>query len=71
MAAKTLEFKMEMTCEGCANTAKKVLGKQESVTSIVTDVSSQTVLVTSPLSSEEVLKILEKTGKPVEYIGEK
>ena len=43
----------------------------EKVTSVVTDVSTKTVLVTSPLSSDEVLAILMKTGKAVEFVGEK
>jgi len=72
MASKTYEFKMDMTCEGCANAAKKVLGKQESaVTNVVTNVADKTVIVTSTLPSDELLAILQKTGKKIEFVGEK
>lgn len=63
---------MEMTCEGCANAAKRVLkrkGVEES--DIHTDVDSQKVTVTSTLSPEELLEALKKTQKPVSFIGAK
>ncbi|XP_025087966.1 copper transport protein ATOX1-like [Pomacea canaliculata] len=70
--ASVFEFNMEMTCEGCANAAKKVLGKHpHEVTSVETDVGAQRVLVTSTLSSDQLLEILEKTGKKVSFVGKK
>ena len=61
---------MEMTCEGCANAAKKVLGKQgDKVSEVVTDVGTKTVKVTSSMSSDEVLEVLKKTGIEVSFKG--
>lgn len=72
MASKVYEFNMEMTCEGCSNAAKKVLGKQgDAVSNIETDLASQKVVVTSTMSPQELLAVLEKTGKKVSFIGEK
>jgi len=57
---------MAMTCEGCANAAKRVLGKLgDKVSNVVTDVPSQTVTVTTSLPSDEILETLKKTGKAV------
>lgn len=41
------------------------------VTSVETDVGAQRVLVTSTLSSDQLLEILEKTGKKVSFVGKK
>lgn len=68
--SQTYEFHMEMTCEGCANAAKKVLGKQgDKVSEVVTDVGTKTVKVTSSMSSDEVLEVLKKTGIEVSFKG--
>lgn len=68
--SQTYEFHMEMTCEGCANAAKKVLGKQgDKVSEVVTDVGTKTVKVTSSMSSDEVLEVLKKTGLEVSFKG--
>lgn len=68
--SQTYEFHMEMTCEGCANAAKKVLGKQgDKVSEVVTDVGTKTVKVTSSMSSDEVLEVLKKTGIHVSFKG--
>ncbi|KAL5005351.1 hypothetical protein ScPMuIL_018807 [Solemya velum] len=69
MAAKKHIFQMEMTCEGCAGAAKRVLGKKEGVTTVETSVEKQRVFVESELSSDELLEILKKTGKTVSYVG--
>ncbi|KAK3576433.1 hypothetical protein CHS0354_025194 [Potamilus streckersoni] len=72
MASQVHEFYMAMTCEGCANAAKRVLQKQgDAVTDIQTDVGNKKVTVTSRLTSNELLEILKKTGKEVNYIGVK
>ncbi|TKR76053.1 hypothetical protein L596_017254 [Steinernema carpocapsae] len=62
--AQTFVFEMEMTCEGCANAAKKCLGKLgDKVSKIETDVATKRVIVTTDLTKEEVLEQLKKTGK--------
>eukprot|EP01041_Mallomonas_annulata_P007575 gene7575-15529_t len=42
---KVTSFKVGMTCEGCANAVKRILGKFPGVTDIVTDVESKIVQV--------------------------
>lgn len=72
MASQVFEFHMEMTCEGCANAAKRVLGKKgDAVSNIETDVDGKKVTVTSTLSSDELLEALQKTGKEVRFLGSK
>ncbi|PAA84020.1 hypothetical protein BOX15_Mlig025338g1 [Macrostomum lignano] len=65
----THQFTMEMTCEGCANAAKRVLAKLASERGVEvtaeTDVSTQTVTVTSELPAADLLAALQKTGKTI------
>ncbi|KAI8798106.1 metal homeostasis factor ATX1 [Biomphalaria glabrata] len=69
MSEQTFLFKMEMTCEGCANAAKKVLGKLSEVKSVETNVEAKTVKVVSTLPSDTLLEALKKTGKEVSFVG--
>ncbi|KAL4230670.1 ATX1 antioxidant protein 1 [Mactra antiquata] len=64
------EFSMEMSCEGCCNAAKRVLGKI-GVDAVVTDLETKTVTVTTDASVEKLLEALNKTGKKIQYIGVK
>uniref|UniRef100_A0A0N5B545 Copper transport protein ATOX1 n=1 Tax=Strongyloides papillosus TaxID=174720 RepID=A0A0N5B545_STREA len=62
-------FEMGMTCEGCANAAKKVLSKLgDKVLSVETDVALKTVKVTTTLDSSTIQAQLEKTGKTIKLI---
>ncbi|KAF5302322.1 hypothetical protein FQA39_LY10361 [Lamprigera yunnana] len=69
-ASKTHGFKVDMACEGCSNTIRKVLErmKGQGVDNIDIDLKSQMVTVTSSLMSEELLAIIEKTGKKTEFM---
>ena len=63
-------FRVGMTCEGCANAVKRVLGKQEGVTSVVTDVAAKHVTVHGAGARDpRVLEALQKwaaaSGKEV------
>ncbi|CAL1537931.1 unnamed protein product [Lymnaea stagnalis] len=69
MAEQKYLFKMEMTCDGCANAAKRVLGKLPEVKSVETSLEAQTVTVVSTLSSDVLLESLKKTGKECSFIG--
>ncbi|KAH8405364.1 hypothetical protein KR222_007088, partial [Zaprionus bogoriensis] len=69
---KVHEFKVEMSCGGCANSVEKVLGKLgDKVEKVNVNLEEQKVSVTSNLSSDELLEQLRKSGKPVSYIGVK
>lgn len=63
------ELHMEMTCGGCSNAAKKVLGKLPEVTNVEADVERKVVTVTSSLSPDALVEQLKKTGKDCHYIG--
>ena len=52
-----------MTCEGCANAVKRVLGKQAGVESVETDVAAKLVTVRGGAAREpHVLEALQKWG---------
>ncbi|XP_036342218.1 copper transport protein ATOX1-like [Rhagoletis pomonella] len=67
------EFRVEMTCSGCSNSVERVLNKlgAEKVEKVSIDLDSKTVLVTSNLTSEELLETIKKTGKATQYVGVK
>ncbi|VDD88455.1 unnamed protein product [Enterobius vermicularis] len=53
-----------MTCEGCANAAKKVLSKfGDNVSEVNADIPRKRIVVTTNLSSDVILEALKKTGK--------
>ncbi|KAJ1345879.1 hypothetical protein KIN20_000508 [Parelaphostrongylus tenuis] len=64
-------FEMAMTCEGCANAARRVLGKlgEDKVTIDKIDVDTKQVVVTSDLPANEILQTLQKTGKEVKQLS--
>ena len=63
-----------MTCEGCAGAIKRLLGKMEGVTSVVTDVAAKSVEVVGS-NQEALLEALKKwgaaSGKSVELLAAK
>ncbi|KAH8388935.1 hypothetical protein KR215_007845, partial [Drosophila sulfurigaster] len=69
---KVHEFKVEMTCGGCASSVEKVLGKLgDKVEKVNVNLDDKTVTVTSNLSADELLEQLRKSGKAVSYVGVK
>lgn len=70
---KIHEYTVQMTCEGCSGAVQRVLGKLEGkgISKINIDLKGQKVQVTSTLSAEEVLEVIKKTGKKVEYVNSK
>jgi copper chaperone len=61
---ETVVFNVGMTCEGCANACKRILGKLEGVAEVKTDVSTKKVEVISSgaTSAEAMLEALQKWG---------
>nr|CAR63624.1 putative CU (copper) Chaperonin [Angiostrongylus cantonensis] len=64
-------FEMAMTCEGCANAARRVLSKlgEDKVTVDKIDVDTKQVIVTTDLPASQILQTLEKTGKAVKQMS--
>lgn len=62
-----------MTCEGCANAIKRVLGKKEGIATVDTDVAAKLVVVRGagardPQVLEALLKWGTAAGKTVEAL---
>ncbi|KAM7366414.1 hypothetical protein PAMP_015853 [Pampus punctatissimus] len=58
-----LEFAVQMTCESCADKVRAVLEGKPGVQSFSVDVSKESVLVESALTSAEVQALIESTGR--------
>ncbi|XGW16860.1 hypothetical protein V3C99_001920, partial [Haemonchus contortus] len=62
-------FEMAMTCDGCANAARRVLGKLGDKVSIdEVNVEKKKVVVTTDLPASEILETLKKTGKEIKQL---
>ncbi|XP_076224735.1 antioxidant 1 copper chaperone isoform X2 [Nomia melanderi] len=57
-----------MTCEGCANAVTNVLNKKQGINNVQIDLPDKKVLVTSTLSSDEILQVIKKTGKACQLL---
>ncbi|KAL7525994.1 hypothetical protein ACHAWF_001592 [Thalassiosira exigua] len=68
-------FDVGMTCEGCANAVKRILGKVDGVTEIQTNVEAKTVVVThgegvsKELMLEKLTKWSQASGKSVALVS--
>ncbi|XP_011876153.1 PREDICTED: copper transport protein ATOX1 [Vollenhovia emeryi] len=69
MAAQVHEFSVEMTCDGCSNAVRNVLGKKTGIDDVEINLPEKKVLVTTALSSDEILATLKKTGKTCQFLG--
>ncbi|KAF2899516.1 hypothetical protein ILUMI_06651 [Ignelater luminosus] len=68
--SKTYEFQVEMTCDGCCGAVQRVLGKCNGVEKVDINLADQRVRVTtSTLSAEEILQVIQKTGKQCKYLS--
>jgi copper chaperone len=71
MSSQVHIFNVKMTCEGCSGAVNRVLGRVAEVTNVEIDMEGQKVLVTTTLSSDEVLAKIKKTGRECSYVGVK
>ncbi len=70
MATQKHVFKVEMTCEGCSGAVTRVLNKLgDKVENVDVSLETQKVVVESAMSSEELLAVIQKTGKATTYEG--
>ncbi|XP_028330360.1 copper chaperone for superoxide dismutase isoform X2 [Gouania willdenowi] len=58
-----LEFSVQMSCESCARSVREALEGKPGVKSLSVDVGTEQVLVESSLTSAEVQKLIESTGR--------
>ncbi|KAK4886202.1 hypothetical protein RN001_002473 [Aquatica leii] len=68
--AQVHEYNVKMTCDGCSGAVQRVLSKFEGkgIDKIDINLVEQIVKVTSTLSPDEILKMIQKTGKEVKYV---
>ncbi|KAL0268933.1 UNVERIFIED_CONTAM: hypothetical protein PYX00_010708 [Menopon gallinae] len=73
MSTRVFLYKVEMTCEGCANTISNVLNRNrdKGIQSFDVDLKQKIVTVKGTLDSNSILEILQKTGKAVSFLGER
>ncbi|XP_015509663.1 copper transport protein ATOX1 [Neodiprion virginianus] len=71
MGSQVHEFNVEMTCSGCSGAVERVLGNKAGIENVKIDLPGKKVFVTTPLSSDEILGYLKKTGKSCTYLGTK
>ncbi|XP_078086840.1 copper transport protein ATOX1 isoform X2 [Mustelus asterias] len=64
------EFFVDMTCEGCSNAVARVLNKLGDVQFDI-DLPNKKILIECKHSVETLTECLKKTGKDVQYVGEK
>ncbi|VDN05060.1 unnamed protein product [Thelazia callipaeda] len=65
-----LTFELDMTCEGCANAARRVLSKLgDDVSDVQINIAAKRVTVTTKLPAETVLLTLKKTGRKAKLIS--
>ncbi|XP_060692876.1 copper transport protein ATOX1 [Hemiscyllium ocellatum] len=63
------EFFVDMTCEGCSNAVTRVLNKLGVQFDI--DLPNKKVFIESDQKLEVLMECLKRTGKEVQYVGEK
>lgn len=54
-ATKTYTFRVGMTCVGCENAVKRLVGKVDGVASMETDVAQKKLVVTGTCSADDVI----------------
>ncbi|KAM7084519.1 copper transport protein ATOX1-like [Molossus nigricans] len=64
------EFSVDMTCEGCADAATRVLSKLGGVQFEI-DLPNKKTCIDSEHSMDTLLETLRKTGKTITYTGPK
>ncbi|CAM9831539.1 unnamed protein product, partial [Phaeothamnion confervicola] len=72
--AEKVTFKVGMTCEGCGNACKRILGRLDGVSEVTVDVDTKMVVVTSDgvtppqTMLEALMKWSAASGKTVELV---
>jgi copper chaperone len=65
-----MKFKVAMTCTGCSGAVTRILGKNPQIDSFKVNLEEQLVTVESKLPQQQVLEILQKSGKAVTALAE-
>lgn len=63
MSSTKIEFAVQMTCDNCVSAVKSSLTGVPGVKNVDVDLSTNSVIVDTNLTTEEVLKIIQSTGR--------
>ncbi|KAH8877531.1 copper chaperone [Schistosoma japonicum] len=67
---RTYTFNMEMSCEGCAKAAKRVLmSLGDAIKEVEANVQSNTITVQTTLPADDILHKLEETQKKIVLVS--
>ncbi|KAG5878999.1 hypothetical protein JTB14_017409 [Gonioctena quinquepunctata] len=69
MESTTIEFAVHMTCDSCVKSVENSLSNVAGIEDVQINLEKQQVVVQSKLSTIQLLKILESTGKKVAVKG--
>mmetsp|Transcript_49993 Transcript_49993/g.159997 ORF Transcript_49993/g.159997 Transcript_49993/m.159997 type:complete len:333 (+) Transcript_49993:56-1054(+) len=72
-ASRTVEFMVDMTCQGCVNLVDKALGPVEGVESFDIDLESKSVKVVGTAAVDDIIEVIQATskkGRKVRLIGQ-
>uniref|UniRef100_A0A1J3HRQ8 Heavy metal-associated isoprenylated plant protein 26 n=2 Tax=Noccaea caerulescens TaxID=107243 RepID=A0A1J3HRQ8_NOCCA len=67
LALSTVELLVDMDCQGCERKVRRAISKLDGVDTVEIDVDRQKVTVTGYVDREEVLKMVKRTGRTVEF----
>ncbi|CAN8254341.1 unnamed protein product [Cochlearia groenlandica] len=67
LALSIVELLVDMDCQGCERKVRKAISKLDGVDTIEIDVDRQKVTVTGYVDREDVLKMVKRTGRIVEF----
>lgn len=69
MSVTKIEFAVQMTCNSCVEAVRKSLQNESGIKNFNVDLENESVVVESNLSTLEIQKLLESTGKKVAVRG--
>ncbi|KAJ8935148.1 hypothetical protein NQ314_012966 [Rhamnusium bicolor] len=69
MSTTKIEFAVQMTCESCVDAVKKSVENVEGIKSVDVDLKTDSVVIDSNLSTLDLQKKLESTGRKVAVKG--
>lgn len=69
MSSTTIEFAVQMKCESCVKSIEKNLTNVDGIKNVNIDLKRNTVIVDTSLSTEDVKRRIESTGRKVVVKG--
>ncbi|CAH2063922.1 unnamed protein product [Thlaspi arvense] len=67
LALSVVELLVDMDCQGCEKKVRRAISKLDGVDTLEIDVEQQKVTVTGYVDREDVLRMVKRTGRAVEF----